>query len=97
MQLGGRLWKSGKHWLVEVPALDAMTQGRTRADAIRMLEDLVATMADDKGFAVEVRQGRNGVVAIGASDVGTLARLVVRRQREKLESTAAGGAKRAGV
>ncbi len=29
MRLEGRLWKSGEHWLIEVPALAAMTQGRT--------------------------------------------------------------------
>jgi hypothetical protein len=33
MRLAGRIWKAGKHWLVEVPTLDATTQGRTRAEA----------------------------------------------------------------
>ena len=81
MRLGGSLWKSGKHWLVEVPALDAMTQGRTRADAVRMIEDLVATMADTDGFSVEVRPGANGLVVVETTEGVTLEALVLRRQR----------------
>jgi predicted RNase H-like HicB family nuclease len=45
MRLPGRIWTDGKHWLVDVPTLDATTQGRTRAEAIRMVGDLIATMA----------------------------------------------------
>jgi hypothetical protein len=98
MQLGGRVWKSGKHWLVDVPALGAMTQGRIRADAVRMLEASSRRWPMTRASrSRSVRGGRNGVFAIGASDVGTLARLVVRRQREKLESPAAGVPKRAGA
>jgi hypothetical protein len=26
MELEGKIWKSGKFWLVEVPAIDVMTQ-----------------------------------------------------------------------
>jgi len=28
MRFEGRVWKDGKHWLVEVPMLDIMSQGR---------------------------------------------------------------------
>jgi hypothetical protein len=41
MELEGRIWKDGKFWLVEIPILDAMTQGKSRKDALRMIEDAV--------------------------------------------------------
>jgi hypothetical protein len=33
MELQGHVWKEGKFWLIEVPALDVMTQGKTKEDA----------------------------------------------------------------
>ncbi len=44
MEMEGKIWKDGKFWLVEVPALDAMTQGKTRKEALEMVEDLVLEM-----------------------------------------------------
>ena len=63
MRIGGRLWKSGKHWLVDVPPLDAMTLGRMGAEAVWMNADLVATMANKEGFSVNVRPGPSGVIS----------------------------------
>lgn len=45
MEMEGKIWKDGKIWLVEIPALDAMTQGKTRKEALAMTEDLVVGMA----------------------------------------------------
>ena len=83
MRLEGKIWKHGRHWLVEVPALDVMTQGRTRADALRMIADLVETMADEEGMSVDVHPGANGLLAIETSDAAALEAVVLRRQREK--------------
>lgn len=44
MEIQGKVWKDGKFWLIEVPTLDAMTQGRTRKEALFMIEDLVLEM-----------------------------------------------------
>jgi predicted RNase H-like HicB family nuclease len=41
MELEGKIWKSKKLWLVEVPSLNLMTQGKTRAEALDMIEDAV--------------------------------------------------------
>jgi hypothetical protein len=46
----GRIWKEGKHWLVEVPILDLMTQGRTRKEALTMVIDAMESLANQKGF-----------------------------------------------
>lgn len=54
MRFEGRVWQDGEFWLIEVPALDAMTQGRTKAEAYLMIKDLLETMVDEAGCEVEV-------------------------------------------
>ncbi len=83
MRLAGSIWKDGGHWLAEVPMLDAMTQGRSRTEAFRMMVDLVETMADTKGFHVDLFPGARGAFEIGSDDVATLLAVMLRRQREK--------------
>jgi len=83
MRLTGRIWKDGKFWLAEVPMLDAMTQGRSRSEALRMVSDLVATMADRRGVHVTVFPGERGAFEIGTDNVGALVAVILRRQREK--------------
>jgi hypothetical protein len=44
MRFRGRLERDGKYWLAEVPVFDAMTQGRTRVEALDMIADWFASM-----------------------------------------------------
>ncbi len=46
MELQGKVWKDGKFWLVEIPSLDVMTQGKSKKDALRMIEDAVAGLIE---------------------------------------------------
>ncbi len=54
MRLEGRLWKDDQHWLIEVPALSALTQGRSREEAYEMIADLIENLADKPGLEVRV-------------------------------------------
>lgn len=83
MRLTGHIHKDGRFWLAEVPMLDAMTQGHSRAEAFRMIGDLVETMGDKKGFRVAVFPGGHGAFEIGSDDAATLVAVMLRRQREK--------------
>ncbi len=83
MRFEGRIWKDGKFYLIEVPALEATTQGRTRKEAYAMIKDLVETMADVPGFAVEAEAGPGDRFELGANDTRVLVALLLRRQREK--------------
>jgi DNA-binding XRE family transcriptional regulator len=83
MRLAGRIWKDGKFWLAEVPMLDALTQGRSRPQAFRMMADLVETMADKKGLRVAIFPGARGAFEIGSDDAAALVAVMLRRQREK--------------
>ena len=83
MRFEGRIWKDGNHWLVEVPELGAMTQGRTRDEAYEMIKDLVETMANEPTFEVTVHRSSADGFEISANDVKILVALLLRRQREK--------------
>lgn len=83
MRLSGRVWKDGRFWLIEVPLLDAMTQGRTRREAFEMLTDLIASMSERPGLSMRIFPGERGCFELSANDLGTLIALVLRRQRQK--------------
>ncbi len=83
MRLAGRIWKEGRHWLVEVPMLDLMTQGHTKKDAAEMIRDAVECLVDDPSFTLTVHVGSGGHIELSGSPVGTLVALMLRRQRER--------------
>lgn len=103
MEMEGKIWKDGKLWLVEVPALDAMTQGKTRKEALAMVEDLVFEMAKsyfedeiDKDFSITVIDYKKSIVGITSSNNRLLLALSLRRQREKSGSTVREASERLG-
>ena len=83
MRFAGHVWKEGKFWLAEVPMLDAMTQGRSRREALRMIADLVDTMVHKRGFQVSISLGARGAFEIASNDASALVAVMLRRQREK--------------
>lgn len=94
MRFEGRVWQEGEHWLIEVPALCAMSQGHSEAEAYEMIRDLVETMADRPGFEVTVHPLSGGQFELGANDVKILVALLLRRQREHRGITLAEAATR---
>jgi predicted transcriptional regulator len=83
MRLEGKVWREGRRWLAEVDLLDAMTQGRTKKEALRMVADLVETLVNRVGFSAGVHGGRGGYIEISGEPLAPLVSLVLRRQREK--------------
>jgi predicted transcriptional regulator len=96
MRFSGRIKKDGKFWLVEIPAFDAVTQGRTKREAFEMAEDLIETMAGVRGFRATVYPTGGETFEIGANRVGVLLALLLRRQRERQGLTLAEVAERLG-
>jgi predicted RNase H-like HicB family nuclease len=82
MMFEGRLWKEGKFWLIEAPMLDVMTQGKTRASALAMLQEAVELLADREAFSVSVKLRGEGVT-VSSEDTAALIALALRRQRLK--------------
>ncbi len=103
MELEGKIWKSKNLWLVEVPSLDAMTQGKTKEEALMMIEDLVFEMAcsylpgiTKRNFDVCVNDYKKGVIGIASSQKNVLLSLLLKRQREKSQTTIRQAAERLG-
>lgn len=95
MRFEGDVRKDGNFWLAEIPILDAMTQGRTRKEALQMAGDLVETLANREGFSVNVYVKGNRL-EIGSEDTRTMVALLVRRLRERRGLSLAQAAQRIG-
>jgi len=83
MVLEGRSWKDGKHWLIEVPALDVMTQGTSLRDAHKMIKDAIGLLVNKRGFKLTIHPFDREVFYVESSDEGTLLALILKRQRAK--------------
>jgi len=96
MRFPGRIRRDGRFWLVEVPALDAVTQGRTKREAFEMAEDLIETMTGARGFRATVYSTGGETFEIGANHLGIFLGLLLRRQRERQGLTLAEAAEKLG-
>jgi ribosome-binding protein aMBF1 (putative translation factor) len=97
VRLDGTLYRDGKYWLAEIPLLDGMTQGRTRAEALEMARDWVETMVGKPGFQANVESVSKDRFEIESSDVGSLVALLLRRQRQRSGLSLAEVAQRLGA
>lgn len=82
MRFEGRLVRDGKWWLAEIPLLEAMTQGRTRKEALLMVGDWLETMVDRKGFRATAFLRGKAEFEIAGSDAAAMTALLLRRRRE---------------
>ena len=96
MRFEGRIQKKGRLLMVEIPAFDAVTHGRTKREAFAMAEDLIETMADTNGFRVTAYPAGGANFEIEANRVGTLIALLLRRRRERHGLTLGEAAERLG-
>lgn len=94
MEIEGKIWKEGNWWLVEIPSLDAMSQAKTRKEALLMAKDLVKEMMKSyfeeeigRGFRVDVSDDRKNTIFVTTNETKLLMSLSLRRQREKSGST----------
>lgn len=79
----GNVWKEGRFWLVEVSALDVMTQGRSKKDALAMIRDAIEELVHEKGFRIKVAPSDGNAFVISANAVAPLVALMLKRQRAK--------------
>ena len=82
MRFQGKIYKDGKWWLAEVPIFAAMTQGRTRKEALAMIVDWFETLITRPEFSVSIHEGKQGEFEISASDTKAMVCLLLQRQRQ---------------
>ncbi|MBN2370843.1 MAG: type II toxin-antitoxin system HicB family antitoxin [Vicinamibacteria bacterium] len=93
----GKTRKDGRFWLVEIPSLDVMTQGRTRSEALVMIADAIEGHVDKPGFKITVRSRPDDTFDVGSPDIAALTALLLRRRRQASGLTLAEVAKRLGA
>ena len=84
MKLEGRIWKDvkTKYWVADVPLLDISTQGRSRKQALAMIEDAIPIEAEKEALRIQAQPSREpGVFTVSASDPDSLIALLLKRQR----------------
>ena len=72
MTFSGNVYRDGRFWLAEIPALHAMTQGRTRKEALAMAANWLETMVNREGFRAEVCPRKGGRFEISGNDTGAM-------------------------
>lgn len=103
MELEGKIWKSGKHWLIEVTSLDVLTQGHTQEEALSMIKDAIESLVYSyfegqikKQFEVTVNRYNKNTIGVFSSENRLLLALSLKRQREKSGITIRQASKRLG-
>jgi hypothetical protein len=81
MRFEGTIARDGRWWLAEVPLLDAMTQGRTKKEALNMISDWLETMIDRKDFRATVFPRGTTEFELAGSDAAAMTALLLRRRR----------------
>ncbi len=97
MRFQGRLQREGRFWLAEVAVFDAMTQGRTRKEALDMIADWFVSMVERKGFSIEIHPVGSDTFEATSSDTRAMVGLLLRRQRQKSGLSLAQAAQRLGA
>ncbi len=78
----GRMWQDGKDWLIEVPLFDAMTQGKSRKDALKMIKDYFGCLLDQKEVHVFVEPVDDQTLELWSDPIAPLFALLLQRQRQ---------------
>jgi predicted RNase H-like HicB family nuclease len=82
MRFEGTVRRDGRFWLAEVPILDAMTQGRTRKEALEMIADWLETMVAKDDFRAQVHLRERTEFEVSGTDAAAMIALLLRRRRE---------------
>jgi hypothetical protein len=97
LRFSGRVFRDGSYWLAEVQVFEAMTQGRTRREALSMIEDWFSSMVKQREFVATAHVKSENEFEISATDLGGMISLLLRRQRQRSGLSLAEVAQRLGA
>jgi hypothetical protein len=95
MKIRGVMTKDGSFWAVDVPMI-GVTQGRSKADSLRMAVALVRDLADDQKARIEATADDRGSGFTLRGDPAVLVPLILRQRRTSLGLTLRDMAERLG-
>jgi hypothetical protein len=81
MRFEGKVTRDGKWWLAEIPLLNAMTQGRSKKEALEMVADWLETMIGRSDFHATVFPTGKSEFEVAGSDAAAMTALLLRRRR----------------
>ncbi|HUQ97810.1 MAG TPA: helix-turn-helix domain-containing protein [Gemmatimonadaceae bacterium] len=81
MRFAGSVNRDGRWWLAEIPMLDALTQGRTRREALEMVKDWLETAVNRVDFRATVHETGRNEFEVSGSDATSMVALLLRRRR----------------
>jgi predicted RNase H-like HicB family nuclease len=87
MILKGKYEKSGKHWLIEIPSLGAMSQGTSKKDAFFMIKDWLLEMTEDRKLGMEIADHGKGDFSIKFSHTSSIVSLMLSNARKNEKIT----------
>lgn len=98
MKLEGILSKHDKYWLAEVPALDILTQSKTKQEGYTMAKDAIESLSEKSSLTVNIEPVKGSLrFYVSADDNDQLIALLLRGQRQKHGLTLEEVAKRLGA
>lgn len=97
MRFQGNLSRDGRWWLAEVPVFDALTQGRTRSEALEMIQDWFHSLLTERGVRVTIHDLGGELFEVSSSSASALVRLMLSRQRRRSGLSLAEAAQRLGA
>lgn len=82
MVLEAKVYKSGKFWISEAPALNAMTQGESKTDALDMLKDWIRSALNNPRYPVRI-ETEDAQLTVHIPTSPEVVSLVLKRLRER--------------
>ncbi len=82
MVLEGRVFKEKSQWLAEIPALDAMTQGHSKKEAIEMVVDWIRSILNDQSLKIVVHE-KQGALLVELPVTAPVISLLLQKNRER--------------
>lgn len=81
MRFEGTVVRDGRFWLAEIPLLGALTQGRTRTEALDMIADWLESIVNRPEFRAQVHPRGKSEFEVSANDLSAMTALLLRTDR----------------
>jgi hypothetical protein len=92
----GHITKDGEFWLVEIPGLNLMTQGRIKSEAYKMAKSIVIDASGNLKLKIKLIKTGLNTFSLFSEDLDTLIPLLLKKQRQKAGLTVLQASKQLG-